>query len=196
MRMAFIYHVLLIAFLLNIQTPFTWHISSFGASENPSLIYAAHSESEFSSDLPELGVIQSIKKDSVMYAAGYRYIEESVTNSFSPRNVSEKQFSENLDRFRRSKLQVYSCNVFVPGSLKLVGPAVNERAVLGFADTVFSRCKAAGVALVVLGSGEARRIPVGYDSVKASKEFIILVRKMAELASVYGITIAIENLNY
>lgn len=147
-------------------------------------------------ELPELGVIQSIKKDSIMYAVGYQYLEESVANSFSPRNVNEKQFAENLVRFRNSKLQLYSCNVFIPGTLKLVGPAVNERAVLGFVDTVFSRCKSAGVTLVVLGSGEARRIPLGYDSVKASKEFIMLVRKMAELASGYGITIAIENLNY
>ncbi len=131
-----------------------------------------------------------------MYAVGYRYIEESINNSFSPRNVDELQFHKNLDAFRKSKLHLYSCNLFIPGSLKLVGPAVNELAVLGYVDTVFRRCKVAGVKLIVLGSGEARRIPAGYDSVRASKEFILLVRKISELAGAYGITIAIENLNY
>jgi sugar phosphate isomerase/epimerase len=145
---------------------------------------------------PDIGVIQSIKKDSVMYANGYRYIEESVNNSFSPRNVSEAQFNENLKLYRQSRVNLYSCNVFVPGSLKLVGPAVNEPAVLGYVDTVLRRCREAGVQIVVLGSGEARRIPAGYDSVKASQEFIVLVRKMADLASAYGITVAIENLNH
>ncbi len=86
-----------------------------------------------------------------MYASGYRYIEESVNNSFSPRNVSEAQFTENLKRFRQSRVNLYSCNVFVPGSLKLVGPAVNEPAVLGYVDTVLRRCREAGVQVVVSG---------------------------------------------
>ena len=150
----------------------------------------------FGGDMPDIGVIQSVKNDSVIYASGYRFIEESVSNSFSPRNVSEAQFSENLKLFNKSKLNVYSCNVFIPGYLKLTGPAVNERAVMGYVDTVLRRCRDAGVQIVVLGSGEARRIPAGYDSVRASMEFIVLVRKMADLASAYGIIIAIENLNH
>ena len=150
----------------------------------------------FGGDMPDIGVIQSVKKDSVIYASGYRFIEESVSNSFSPRNISEAQFSENLKLFNQSKLNVYSCNVFIPGYLKLTGPAVNERAVMGYVDTVLRRCRDAGVQIVVLGSGEARRIPAGYDSVRASREFIVLVRKMADLASAYGIIIAIENLNH
>ena len=158
------------------------------------IIYLFHFLQE--ENIPGIGVIQSIKKDSVMYASGYRFIEESVNNSFSPRNVSEAAFKENLKLFNRSKLNLYSCNVFIPGSLKLVGPLVDEKAVLGYVDTVLRRCRDAGVQIVVLGSGEARRIPAGYDSVKASKEFILLVRKMADLASAYGIVIAIENLNH
>jgi sugar phosphate isomerase/epimerase len=131
-----------------------------------------------------------------MNANGYRFYEESVNLSFSPRNVSDSQFQKNLSSFKRAKLKLYSCNAFIPGSLKLVGPVVNESAVLGYVDTVLRRCREAGVKIVVLGSGEARRIPAGYDSVKASKEFIALVRKMAGLAAGYGIIIAIENLNH
>jgi sugar phosphate isomerase/epimerase len=161
----------------------------------PALLYYLLFYFQGAGNEPDLGVILSIKKDSAIYDNGYRFIEESIVNSFSPRNVSESQFSKNLEAFNKSKLTLYSCNSFIPGNLKLVGPNVNERAVLGYVDTVFSRCREAGVKLVVLGSGEARRIPEGYDSVKASQEFIVLVRKMANLASAYGIVIAIENLN-
>ena len=80
------------------------------------------------SKVPDIGVILSIKKDSVIYANGYRFIEENVVNSFSPRNVNESQFSKNLEAFNKSKLTLYSCNSFFPGNLKLVGPNVNERA--------------------------------------------------------------------
>ena len=150
----------------------------------------------FLRELPDIGVIQSVKKDSVMYENGYRVFEESVNNSFSPRNVSELQFAKNLEAFKQARLRLYSCNAFFPGFLKLVGPDVNESEVLGYVDTVMRRCHDAGVKVVVLGSGVARRIPEGYDSIKASKEFIILVRKMADLAARYGITIAMENLNH
>ena len=89
-----------------------------------------------------------------------------------------------------------SANVFIPGYLKLVGDAVNESAILGYVDTVMSRAKIANVGIIVLGSGEARKIPQGYDSVAASKQFINIARKMAEIAAKYKRVIAIENLNH
>jgi sugar phosphate isomerase/epimerase len=58
------------------------------------------------------------------------------------------------------------------------------------------RCKEADVKIIVLGSGGSRKLPDGYDSVKASKEFIALVRKMAKVAKKYDRIIAIENLNH
>jgi sugar phosphate isomerase/epimerase len=144
---------------------------------------------------PVIGVISSVTKDSVMYASGIRYIEESVGNTFSPRKVSEEQFQEKLKRIQQAKVKVVAANSFLPGTLKLVGDDINEKAILGYVDTVMRRCKQAGVEIIVLGSGEARKLPPGYDSVKASKQFISIVRKMAKVAAKYDRTIAIENLN-
>jgi len=66
--------------------------------------------------------------------------------------------------------------------------------VLGYADTVFSRAKKAGISLIVLGSGAARRIPDNYDTAKANKDFVVLCRKLAVVAAKYEIMIALESL--
>ena len=144
---------------------------------------------------PQIGVITSVSKDSVVTAAGIRVLEESVGNTFSPRKVSEEQFQQNLQRIRNAKVKVVAANSFLPGTLKLVGDEIDEKAVLGYVDTVMRRCKEAGVGIIVLGSGDARKLPPGYDSLKASKQFISIVRKMAKVAAKYDRIIAIENLN-
>jgi sugar phosphate isomerase/epimerase len=145
---------------------------------------------------PEVGVVASVSKDSAVRAAGMRYIEENVVNSFSPRKVNEAQFKENLARFKAAKVKLGAVNVFFPGDIKLVGDQLNESIVLGYVDTVMRRCKQAGVKIIVLGSGGSRRLPPGYDSLKASRQFIDIVRKMAGVAAKYNRIIAIENLNH
>jgi len=145
---------------------------------------------------PSIGVIAGIEKDSVLYAAGYRYIEEAVARSFSPRALSEEQFNQKLPAIIHTKCKVAAANVFFPSVIKLVGPDVREQEVLGYTDTVMRRCFAAGLRIVVLGSGGARKLPDGYNKEKAKAEFVVLVRKMAEVAAKYHMVIAIENLNH
>lgn len=150
----------------------------------------------FFRESPEVGVISSISKDSVVTAAGIRFIEENVVSSFSPRKVTDQQFDENLKIFKSARVKLGAVNVFFPGEIKLVGDQLNEKMVLGYVDTVMRRCKQAGVKIIVLGSGGSRRLPPGYDSIKASLQFIDIVRKMAVVAAKYNRIIAIENLNY
>ena len=66
--------------------------------------------------------------------------------------------------------------------------------VLSYADTVLSRAKEAGLSFIILGSGGARRLPDGYDAVKAQADFVQLCRKLAMVAGKYRITIALESL--
>lgn len=141
------------------------------------------------------GVVTDVEDDSLLRASGYACLEESTQSSFSPLNLSRSRFEERLQRLRSSVVRVYSCNVFLPGSLKLVGPAVQQDAVLAYADSVFRRAREAGLSVVVLGSGEARRVPQGVDSATARRQFVGIVRRMGELASAQGIVLAMENLN-
>jgi len=144
---------------------------------------------------PSIGIIYEAEKDSLLYASGYRYIEESINRSFSPLTLDWNRFQQRLSLLKQTRTNIYACNIFIPGKLKLVGPDHNQQSVLEYVDTVMRRCQLAGVKVVVLGSGEARRVPPGFDSILARKLFVDVVGKMAFLAEKQGIIIAMENLN-
>ena len=143
--------------------------------------------------IPDLGIVAPLEQDSLIYASGFRMLGESVGRMLSP-SLTEDQFQQNLARIKNAKCKVLLCNIFFPGSIKIAGPAVEESRVLGYADTVLSRAKKAGISFIILGSGGARRIPDGYDAVKAQADFALLCRKLAMVAGKYGITIALESL--
>jgi sugar phosphate isomerase/epimerase len=144
---------------------------------------------------PEIGIAQSLEYDSLLTASGYHYLVESVGKLFSPVTVTDEQFEKNLSRFHQLKLQIYALNIFMPGDLKLVGPNVDEAAILRYCEKVFQRCKSANVHLIVWGSGGARRIPDGFNPAKAKEQFISIACKVAPLARKYKVRLALENLN-
>lgn len=143
--------------------------------------------------IPRLGIVAPIEQDSLIYASGFRMLGESVGRMLSP-SLTEDQFQLNLTRIKKARCKVFLCNIFFPGSIKIAGPDVNEKRVLGYADTVFSRAKKAGIPFIILGSGGARRIPDGYDAQRAQTDFSLLCRKLAIVAARYGIMIALESL--
>lgn len=143
--------------------------------------------------IPRLGIVAPLEQDSLVYASGFRILGESVGRMLSP-SLTEKQFEQNLIRIKKAKCKVLLCNIFFPGSIKIAGPAVDESRVLSYADTVLSRAKKAGIRFIILGSGGARRLPDGYNAVKAQADFAQLCRKLAMVAGKYGITIALESL--
>lgn len=145
--------------------------------------------------LPSLGMVESMEQDRVLHAAGYQGLVLSISTYLSPRKVSAIQFEENLARLRRLALPVWAFNIFIPAELKLVGPEVNEAALLGYADTVIQRVSLTGAKLIVLGSGGARRLPPGFDPLTARHQFIQIGQKLADLASKYDLVIALEALN-
>jgi sugar phosphate isomerase/epimerase len=147
-----------------------------------------------SQKIPTLGIVEAIGQDSLVHASGYTLLGESVGNMLGP-SLSEAQFAANLKRIKQTKTKLYLCNVLFPGSLKIAGPAVEEKKVLAHVDQVFSRAKIAGIPVLVLGSGGSRRLPEGYDNQKAKAEFVLLCRKMAQLAAKHKVTIAFEALN-
>ncbi len=143
--------------------------------------------------IPELGMVAPLEQDSLVYSAGFRMIGESVGRMLSP-SLTEEQFQLNVVRIKKARCKVFMCNIFFPGSIKIAGPDVDEKQVLGYADTVFSRAKMAGIPFIVLGSGGARRIPQGYNVEKAKADFAVLCHKLATIAGKYGVMIAIESL--
>jgi len=144
---------------------------------------------------PTIGIVQNIENDSLLQRYGYRYLVESVGKLISPRTVTDEQFQANVLKIKNLRVPMYAFNIFIPGELKIVGPEVNESAVLTYVDKVFQRCKSAGVSRIIWGSGGSRRVPDGFDHTKAKEQFVSIAKKIAAKASQYNITLALENLN-
>lgn len=144
--------------------------------------------------VPLVGVCTSRTNDSILHAAGYDYIEENVQKLLSP-FIAEDTFRLQLDQLKRLSCKVQTCNSFFPGDIRLTGADVNEQQVLNYVQGVMARAQQAGIKLIVLGSGNARKLPDNYNKDTATQQFIRLCRKMAVVAGKYDCVIAIENLN-
>src|SRR4051812_16622949 len=89
--------------------------------------------------LPEIGIAQSLENDSLVNAIGYRYLVESVSKVFFSKEASDEQFNDRMQIIKKLKTKLYAVNVFIPGSIKLVGPEVNMTTILTHVEIVFQR---------------------------------------------------------
>lgn len=144
--------------------------------------------------LPKIGVATSMDNDSLLAAAGFAHIEEGARKLFAP-SVSDTAYQRYLGRIKAMKLDLVTCNLFLPGTIRLTGAEANEQEILGYVDTMMQRAQAAGVRIIVFGSAGARKLAEGQDSATALAELIAISRKMAEVAKKYDRIIAMENLN-
>ncbi|WP_346318524.1 sugar phosphate isomerase/epimerase family protein [Chitinophaga sp. YIM B06452] len=145
--------------------------------------------------LPKIGVATSFDNDSLLSSAGYSYIEESARKLLAP-SVPDSTYRRQLARLRSMKLEVRSCNLFLPGTMRLIGPgAASEKEILGYVDTLMFRAREAGIKLIVFGSAGSRKLLDGMDPETSLRELIVICRKMAKVAAKYDRIIAIENLN-
>lgn len=143
---------------------------------------------------PLFGACQNPDRHAVLKAAGYDFIEASVTGLLAP-SASDAEFDAKIAAMGSLSLPIRSCTGFFPASLPLVGPSVNMDAVLAHAQTVFRRAGRLGIAHIVLGSGGARKIPDGFDAGRARQQFIDLGRRLGPLAEPHRVVVVLEPLN-
>jgi sugar phosphate isomerase/epimerase len=124
--------------------------------------------------------------------AGLDYIELPIAKSFMG---SSSEFESLVVRMRRSALTARAANVFLPATLKVVGPEARPDAFAEYAATALDRACRIGVALVVFGSGASRAVPRAYSRDRALEEFEAAVRLASTLASAHRVTLAIEPLH-
>ncbi|MEO7991462.1 MAG: sugar phosphate isomerase/epimerase family protein [Chryseolinea sp.] len=156
-------------------------------------IASLHAQSKTA--VPEIGVVNDIENDSLLHAFGYRYVVESTNKILSPRKVSDQQFTDQLQIIKKLRVPLFATNLFIPGDLKVVGPNVNEQAVLTYVEIVLQRAQEANLKMIIWGSGGSRGVPEGFDRAKAKDQFISIAKKIATLAEKHNITLALENLN-
>jgi sugar phosphate isomerase/epimerase len=86
-------------------------------------------------------------------------------------------------------------NVLVPASLPMVGPQLDRDALRSYLRRAFVRMAQLGGAVVVLGSGGARRIPEGMPRELALDQLADSLALAADEAGRAGIELALEHLN-
>lgn len=144
---------------------------------------------------PEIGIVSGMEHDSLLRAAGYCCLVENTQRLFSPLEIADAEFEILLDKIKLLDVPLLATNIFIPGHLKVVGPDVNEDALLAYVKKVFQRGKRAGISLIIWGSGGSRRVPDGFDHARAREQFISISRKIAAQAKEHNIVLALESLN-
>ena len=143
---------------------------------------------------PTFGVCTSVSQYPVAYQAGYTYVEPGV-GSFLVPDQSDSVFMVNLAEQKRLDAKIISCNVFIPGLLKITGTETKHDEIIVWAETTFSRAQQAGIPFIVLGSGGARRVPENFSKQEATQQMIALCKRLGPVAGKYNVTVVIEPLN-
>lgn len=144
--------------------------------------------------LKDIGVCTKVANNTIWAEFGYSFVEESVQGFLIPQK-SEEEFNEQLVVCKESKLRVFACNSFLPGSLKCVGENAVHPEIMEYAETAFRRAKIAGVKIIVFGSGGSRKIPEGFPLEKARQQFVDLCIHLGPIAAKYDLIIVVEPLN-
>ena len=142
----------------------------------------------------QFGVCVGLAQLEEVLPAKPDFIEEHIQNFLKP-SEPDAAVAETLARARKSPVPVAAANCFLPGGLKCTGPDVNLEALLQYASVTFPRAKAAGMEILVFGSGGARRYPDGFDREKAFGQFVELLRKLGPIAGKAGVIVVVEPLN-
>jgi len=130
------------------------------------------------------GVCCSLGRAKAVLDTGFDYVELPISELFAGPKEPDWEALEGLN--------IETANLFAPPDLKLVGPEVGD--VRGYAELVFPRAALAGIKVVTIGSGAARRSPAGYDLDAAEDDFYRSVSICADVARANGIEVAPESL--
>ena len=146
------------------------------------------------SGVPQIGACAGYKDGEILANAGFSFIEENVQSFLVP-TKSEEEFDQILQASKSSPLPIQAFIIFLPGSLKSVGPNAVHEEIVDFAEVVFRRAQKAGGKLVVFGSSGSRSVPDGFSKEEATAQMIDLGKMLGPVAAKYDVTVVLESLN-
>src|SRR6476619_6485446 len=138
-----------------------------------------------------VGYCTSLKNVDAAKAAGFDYVEVSATEVAA---MSDADFDAAAAHATQIGMPTPTANLFVPQTIKVVGPEINLGQQTAHVEKVMTRLSKLGVEVLVFGSGGARRVPDGFDRDQAWKQLVDFSRRAADAAKGHGITVAIEPL--
>lgn len=141
----------------------------------------------------QFGICADPRRAALAKTVGFDYVESGVSRLLCPES-SAAEFEKSLAEHRAAGLPCPVVNGFLPGDLKVTGPALDFDRQHRYLDTVFSRAARAGVEIVVFGSGGARNVPEGFDPADAWAQLVAFTRRAGERAAGHNIRLAMEPL--
>ncbi len=141
----------------------------------------------------QIGCCCPLDQAEIARAAGFDYLECPLT-SLLPEET-EAAFASVLASYQQSALPVLAFNIFLPGDLKVVGPAVDQPRLARYVQVALRRAQQIGAQLVVFGSGRSRSVPEDFPQTQGLDQLVDFLQTVAAVAAETGITIAIEPLN-
>jgi len=139
----------------------------------------------------KVGRCTDVDKLEETKAAGFEYAELGTSKIAK---LSEEELAAALAKHKEVGLPTPVANLFIPADLKVVGPDVNEKALMEYVEKALDRMSKFGVQIIVFGSGGARKVPDGYSKDEAFNQLVAFAKKIAPLAQAKGITLAVEPL--
>lgn len=140
-----------------------------------------------------IGVCTSVDKAPLLKNSGCSYLEIGIRSFLVP-DKPDSGFASNLVAAGKSVLPLYSGNSFFLGEFRLTGPDVCPDSILAYGEKAMKRAHEIGTRIFVLGSGTARNVPENFSREEAMKQFTLLCRQLAEIASRYQVIVVIEPL--
>ncbi len=138
----------------------------------------------------QVGVCGSMDDFAKAVQYGFDYFEGAAAAIAA---LNDQAFADFRERVLRSRLRCKRFNSFIR-SLKVVGPDVNQAALMSYVDSTLDRCRQLGADIVVWGSASSRNVPEGYFREKAWRQINDFLRTAGGIARSKNIVLAIEPL--
>lgn len=138
------------------------------------------------------GLCTDIRNVKMVEKCGFDYIDGKLNQIAA---FSDEEFSSVLSLMETTPLKMERASLLYPKTMALLGDEYDEKAMREYLEKAFGRMNELSCPLVVFGSGKSRMLPEG---MKWTEGFLTLVRVTqltADIASDYGVDIAIETLN-
>jgi D-psicose/D-tagatose/L-ribulose 3-epimerase len=108
---------------------------------------------------------------------------------------SDRTFADVKQRLVDTGTPIEAMAGFIPGSIRIVGPTVDQGQVRGYLETTISRAAEVGVKVINWGSAESRRVPPGWSMSRAWEQIERTAELIADLAEAAGIVVVVEPVN-
>ncbi len=138
-----------------------------------------------------VGCCAPLKDMEVVQAAGFDYLEPMVSEIAG---LTEADFEKYAARLKELKISTPSANVFLPGKIKVTGPAVDPAVQSVYLKQAMGRLETLGIRIVVFGSSGSRNVPEGFSREQAFQQLVEFCRLAGTEAGAHNITIVVEPL--